>query len=116
MITQSRRSPSLAWYYKNKENRTQAMKEWGIKNREKRTEYRKKYRATPKGKEKTLQSIRKYETTHPERRNAWNQAQQLEARPCIICGKKAHKHHPNPLQPLEITYLCPLHHKQTHMV
>ena len=34
---------------------------------------------------------------------------------CIICGNsKVHGHHPDYTKPLEVIWLCPLHHKQLH--
>lgn len=87
---------------------------------EKRTKLRervRKYRQTIGGREAILRAIRKYEASHPERRNAWNKANKLLKKPCIVCGEiNTHRHHPDPLQPLSITYLCPLHHKQAHMI
>ena len=34
--------------------------------------------------------------------------------PCVRCGAKAHGHHENYDKPLEVVWLCPLHHKQRH--
>lgn len=76
----------------------------------------KKFRKTPEGIEATRKAVRKYEASHPERKNAWNKAQSLKNMPCIVCKEKAHRHHPDPLKPMEIIYLCPLHHKQQHIL
>lgn len=111
---EERKKKMLEWYEKNRENELLRMKKWSEENREKRTEYHKKYRQTTNGKLNTLKAIKKYEINHPDRRNAWNKAQKLKNKPCIKCGEKAHKHHPNTSKPLEIIYLCPLHHKEEH--
>lgn len=106
----------LKWQKENKDKANAKSRRWAQKNREYRTEYFKKYRATKKGKEATLKAIKKYEFNHPERKNAWNKAQQLKNEPCIKCGMKAHKHHPDINKPLEVIMLCPLHHKQQHVL
>lgn len=35
--------------------------------------------------------------------------------PCFICGcEKTEAHHPDYSSPLDVVWLCPAHHKQTH--
>ena len=34
--------------------------------------------------------------------------------PCFICGEKSEAHHPDYSRPLDVVWLCPPHHKQTH--
>ena len=93
-----------------------ACRKYASSHRESLQLYRKKYRQTKNGREATLRAIRKYETNHPERRNAWNKANKLAMMPCVKCGKiPTHRHHLDPLKPLNIIFLCPLHHKEeTH--
>jgi hypothetical protein len=31
---------------------------------------------------------------------------------CLLCGKKAQAHHDDYTKPLEVVWLCPLHHKE----
>ncbi len=33
---------------------------------------------------------------------------------CFICGAEAEAHHPDYSRPLDVMWLCPAHHKQTH--
>ena len=36
--------------------------------------------------------------------------------PCFVCGSiKFHGHHPDYSQPLDVVWLCPKHHKETHL-
>lgn len=35
---------------------------------------------------------------------------------CKICGEKAHAHHEDYSKPLEIEWLCPIHHSELHRV
>lgn len=77
------------------------------------TEKLKRYRATKEGMEHVRQAIIKYEKAHPERRNAWNKAQKIKMRPCEKCEIfPSQRHHPDPLKPLEVIFLCPPHHKK----
>lgn len=101
-------------YLQNKEKERELNKQWQQNNRERRTEYYRKYRQTKNGKLAVQKAIKKYESSHPERKNAWNKAQKLLKKPCVICGKDSHRHHPDPHKPLEIIFLCPLHHKEQH--
>lgn len=39
----------------------------------------------------------------------------IKRKPCIICkNPKALAHHPNYSKPLEVIWLCPVHHKEIH--
>jgi hypothetical protein len=57
---------------------------------------------------------------HPERSKAIcavNNAVRdgrLKKHPCWVCGNKAHAHHPDYSQPLDVVWLCPAHHKAAH--
>ena len=90
---------------------------WNRNHKNTNAERLRKYRKTKRGTEATRKAIKKYESTHPERRNAWNKAQSIKMQPCKICGKfPAHRHHPDLNRPLEVIFLCPLHHKQAHQM
>lgn len=40
----------------------------------------------------------------------------LKRKDCEICGaKKSHAHHDDYLKPLDVRFLCPIHHKEWHM-
>lgn len=36
--------------------------------------------------------------------------------PCWICGAKAEAHHPDYDRPIDVVWLCPPHHSQTHAI
>lgn len=38
----------------------------------------------------------------------------LKKQPCWVCGDGAEAHHPDYSRPLDVVWLCPPHHKQTH--
>jgi hypothetical protein len=62
----------------------------------------------------------RFRADHPERRAAHLAVQyairagRMEKLPCWVCGEKAEAHHPDYAQPLDVVWLCPRHHKQTH--
>lgn len=58
---------------------------------------------------------------HPERARARNAVRsalrngKLAKQPCAICGSPStHAHHWSYDEPLEVTWLCPIHHKEVH--
>lgn len=59
---------------------------------------------------------------HPERRKASHlvgnalRDGKLFRQPCWVCGKKAQAHHPDYSRPLDVVWLCPPHHKETHQL
>lgn len=40
----------------------------------------------------------------------------LKKQPCWVCGEKALAHHPDYDRPLDVVWLCQIHHKQTHAI
>jgi len=102
--------------YKSSLEQRNYMKLWQERNREYRTEYHRNYRKTKNGKLATYRARDKYELLHPERRRAWREAAKIENKPCEVCGVfPSHRHHPDVSQPLNIVFLCPLHHRQIHL-
>jgi len=39
----------------------------------------------------------------------------LTRQACEVCGAKAHAHHADYARPLEVQWLCPLHHARQHV-
>lgn len=39
---------------------------------------------------------------------------QLVRQPCFVCGEKAQAHHPDYSAPLDVVWLCVMHHRQAH--
>jgi hypothetical protein len=64
----------------------------------------------------------RYRIEKPERlkaRDAVNnavKAGKLSKQPCAVCGSSAriHGHHEDYSKPLEVIWLCPVHHKERH--
>jgi len=41
----------------------------------------------------------------------------LKRQPCVECGEKiVHGHHPSYSEPLNVKWLCPVHHKKYHLI
>lgn len=58
--------------------------------------------------------------SNPDRRAAQMSVQyairsgKLSPLPCWVCNKKAEAHHPDYSQPLDVVWLCRIHHAQVH--
>ena len=81
---------------------------------------RKAYAQTTRGKAAHSKSVKKWVTQNQLRKAAstiFNNALRsgkIQRQPCFVCGKKAHAHHPDYDHPLDVVWLCPLHHRQAH--
>ena len=83
--------------------------------RECNTARAKRYRQTKEGKLAIKRAVQKHEAKYPHQRKAWGKALKLDNYPCEVCGDpKADKHHPDYSKPLEVVYLCRLHHVKEH--
>ena len=42
---------------------------------------------------------------------------EIKPQPCVVCGQveKVHRHHKDYSKPLEVIFLCPLHHRRVHI-
>jgi hypothetical protein len=91
-------------------------------NIEKIREYDRKRAKLPNRIQQTKEKIKKYQKLYPLRRAAniavGNAIRDgiLKKEPCLICGEKAHAHHPDYGRPLNVVWLCPKHHKEAHAI
>lgn len=77
----------------------------------------KEFRTTAAGKLAIKKAVRKYNSANKLRMKAWYKAKSIDKLPCEVCGDiNVHRHHPDPTKPLEVVFLCPLHHKEAHVV
>ena len=53
---------------------------------------------------------------HPEKESAWHKVHLYigKRQPCEVCGAQADAHHEDYYKPLEVKWLCPLHHRRLH--
>ena len=106
---------SRKYFENHRKECNERRRKYNLENRKEQTEHRREYRKTKNGRIATLRAIRKYEKNHPERKKAWGKAHFITMESCTICGKlPTHRHHPDIEQPLEVIFLCALHHKQAH--
>lgn len=94
------------------------------KHRVENIEYYRSYDRTrasqPKRRAKTIEVCKKWKSQFPNRRKAQIllgnavKNKHIEKQPCFICGGNAEAHHPDYDSPLDVIWLCPAHHKQTH--
>lgn len=87
-----------------------------------RVKARAEYMQTPNGKEAHFRASSKYYVNHPDRKRVTNllakavMRGKIQKLPCWVCGStKVHGHHPDYDQPLAVTWLCAIHHKQVHI-
>lgn len=83
---------------------------------------RKNYQKTDNYKQSSAKAIAKFQKSNPEIRRAHilvNNAirdGKLKTKPCLICGEKAEAHHFDYSLPLNVIWLCGIHHKNTHKI
>ena len=93
--------------------------------REARGEYyraydRHRYRHQPGRREAALDTFRVAGKAHPHRKKANAsvaraiRSGRLSPQPCWVCGERAQAHHPDYSRPLDVVWLCVLHHRQAH--
>ncbi len=81
---------------------------------------RKAYEKTPEGKAAVARANQKYRSRNPRKDKARAavaraiKSGKLKRQPCFICGESAHAHHPDYDRELDVTWLCPEHHKAAH--
>lgn len=89
------------------------------KNRSKLRAYNRKYNADWR-KKHGYPSEKKYRIKYPKKYRAKLKVRyalsvgKLVRQPCQFCGKKAQAHHDNYDKPLQVRWLCPLHHTAWH--
>jgi hypothetical protein len=80
----------------------------------------KNFRSTEEGKAKSYVSVKNSRQKHLDRTNARNAVQRaiknglLIKQPCLICGEDSESHHPDYSRPLDVIWLCRMHHRETH--
>ena len=85
-----------------------------------RVEARAKHRQTDEYKIQHAAACKKWSVSNATRRRAQNVVAsairdgKVERQPCLICGAQAEAHHPDYSAPLAVSWLCSVHHAQTH--
>lgn len=92
-----------------------------LKHREKELERKKRYHAAEAGKKVLTDSVARYRERYPEKQKArWIlqaaiQRGTVKRMPCDVCGNpKSQAHHDDYDKPLEVIWLCALHHNEHH--
>jgi 6-phosphofructokinase len=96
--------------------------EYVRKNKEKSRQHRKEY-SKKICQKKIYEKTRLYRLNNPEKVKAHNivssviRMGKLVRLPCEVCGhEKTHAHHDNYNLPLEVKWLCPVHHAEEHLL
>lgn len=83
---------------------------------------REAYAKTTEGRIAGAAAKKKWAVANAIRRQAHSKVQaalksgRLQKQPCFICGSTAEAHHPDYSRPLDVTWLCPEHHKAAHRI
>jgi hypothetical protein len=120
---------SLENFYKNRKSKDgkqskckTCTKYYGMWWRQTHTSIIKKRHQTKRHKRLRVLSNRRYNVKYPEKLRAVKAVElainrgDLEKKPCSVCGSglKIQAHHPDYSKPLDVVWLCDLHHKQAH--
>ena len=79
------------------------------------------WRTDPANRAKLTEKQREYRQRHADRYKAHRlvayavKAGRLPKRPCCVCGEEAEAHHDDYSKPLEVRWLCRVHHVQVHL-
>jgi len=84
---------------------------------------RRRYQTSPQHRAKVAAQTRKWKARNPEKVEAENivaaaiKHGALTRQPCEVdgCATKAHAHHADYAEALEVRWLCPLHHARQHV-
>ena len=81
---------------------------------------RARYQASERYRRRQRENTAKWRRRYPEKIKAQNALQaeirrgRMSRQPCEVCGAKAHAHHDDYTKPLDVRWLCPLHHARHH--
>lgn len=80
-----------------------------------------RYQNHPFRKEKSIQRTKEYRKKYPDRYKAHTALSnavrdgKIKRQPCEVCGDvKSHAHHEDYSKPLDVKWLCALHHQRLH--
>jgi len=119
-------TPPDGFYESNRKTCKECIKARTRANRRKRVEYHREYdrkRARdPDRREHIANVVRRMRKNHPEKYSAHIAVSnalrdgKLHKRPCERCERTdhVHAHHDDYSKPLDVMWLCPVHHKERH--
>ena len=93
------------WYSVDVELRRDVRRDYVNNHKSEISEYDYEYRTTNRNKKNAQLAVK----------NALCRGD-IDKQPCFICGDNAHAHHPDYDRPLDVVWLCPMHHMQTHAI
>lgn len=108
-------------YYKHRRKRLDGSMAWAKKNRKRVYESWKRRLQNPVKKAAVLASYKKYAHKNRLKRNAQSNLRRairigkIARGICQVCGEsKTDAHHNDYSKPLEVIWLCPIHHRNLH--
>jgi hypothetical protein len=98
------KAQSKRWYAENPERAAELARRWQAANPERSGEVRRRWKLANPVKI----------AAHVAVNNAVR-AGKLAKQPCVVCGEtQVHAHHHDYSKPLDVEWLCPLHHRRLH--
>lgn len=91
-----------------------------IANREAKSEYERERHQRPERKAAQKAYLKSHAERSPDKAKARRDVARavregkLERQPCEVCGARAQGHHPDYSKPLDVRWLCFLHHREEH--
>jgi lipopolysaccharide biosynthesis regulator YciM len=114
----------LTDFYKNTGYRCKVCHKAAVKLRSRTNpavqEYKRQFSKRPEVRARHAIFAKRWKDLNPVARKAQNKVSnsirdgKLTRKPCSICGGTAHAHHPDYSKPLDVVWLCPLHHQRLH--
>lgn len=111
---------SLSTFFKSKEERNEWYRRYREQNREKIREYNREYNKRYR-KEHGYANEAAWAKKNPEKTKAHKiienarRAGKIKYKECVICkSKDTVAHHPDYSKPLEVVFVCRLHHREIH--
>lgn len=108
-------------YIKNRDKILKRVKKYASENRKKIKKYQREYRQRTASKVARLKLARKQRLKHAIKfraRNIVNKAVKrgvIKKQPCLFCkNPKTEAHHKNYKRPMDIIWVCRLHHEHLH--
>lgn len=107
------------WDQRNPEKSREVKRRWAARNYKKQKPYKERWR--DENPEKHYAQTMRWMVKNREKVNAQARVRyaikrgKLARQPCQVCGEaKSHGHHTDYNKPLEVVWLCALHHAKQH--
>lgn len=117
----SNKEASRRYYARNREKVLAQVRAYREANIERIREYDRERAKTPKVRQRINDVVARWKAANPEKRRAHTTLSnairdgKIVRQPCEVCGsERSHGHHDDYSKPLEVRWLCAVHHAEQH--